>query len=135
MTALELDEELRGEELLSFELKEKAGFGKGGEKNFEGVLTDLQMQTFLLMSDFRQKVNKKGQPYGWHIAALETPETKWGYEYIAAGYKEQPAKSWEKIKKQIKRHCPSANEDDIYKVLGIRYPGEGKKAAREKKLG
>lgn len=31
------------DELYSFELKRLAGFGKEGEKNFEGTITDLQM--------------------------------------------------------------------------------------------
>lgn len=133
MNALELNDELCGEELLSFELKEKAGFGKGGEKNFEGILTELQMQTFLLMSDFRQKVNKKGQPYGWHIGALETPETKWGYDLIAEGYKESPEESWEKIVKQIRKFYPDAEEEQLHKVMGIRRPGASKTTKVKKK--
>ncbi len=120
MNALEPDDELKGLELLSFELKEKAGFGKGGEKNYEGVVTELQMQTYLLMSDFRQKINKKGKAYGWHIAAFETPETKWGYDFIAEGYRETPEESWKKIMKQIRKICPDADEAKIKKVAGIR---------------
>lgn len=133
MNALELDDELAGLEMLSFELKEKARFGKGGEKNFEGSITDLQMQTFLLVSDFRQKVNKKGQSYGWHIAALETPETKWGYDYIAEGYKEPPEESWNKIVKRIRKICPDAEADQIRKVMVIRHPGETTQKRRKKK--
>ena len=48
------------EELFSYELKESAGFGKGGEKNFPGIVTELQMQTYLTVKDFRCKKNKKG---------------------------------------------------------------------------
>lgn len=118
MNALEPDEDLSGLEMLSFELKEKAGFGKGGEKNFEGVLAGLQMQTYLLMSDFRQKVNKKGQPYGWHIAALETPETKWGYDFLTEGYRETPEESWEKIRKQIRKHFQDVEDKALFKVIG-----------------
>lgn len=51
-------------EWFSFELKRNAGFGKDGEKNFEGTVTDLQMRIYLLIRDFRQRVNKKGTPYG-----------------------------------------------------------------------
>ena len=126
MEALEYDEELRSLEMLSFELKEKAGFGKGGEKNFDGVLAELQMQTFLIMSDFRQKVNKKGERYGWHIAALETPETKWGYDYLASGYKEDPAESWKRILKQVKKYYPGAEDIQYFSLLGVRYPGQGR---------
>ena len=67
-------------ELYSFEIKKKAGFGKGGEKNFEGMITELQMQTYLVMRDFRQKKNKTGQAYGWSVAIYSTPEHLWGYD-------------------------------------------------------
>ena len=35
-------------EYYSSEVKQKAGFGKDGEKGFEGTITDLQMQMYLL---------------------------------------------------------------------------------------
>ena len=55
MDVFALDDQAVGRELMSYEIKELAGFGKGGEKNFDGVLADLQMQTYLIVSDFRQK--------------------------------------------------------------------------------
>ena len=45
------------EEWFSFALKRQAGFGKGGEKNFEGTVTDLQMGGYLLIRDFRRRIN------------------------------------------------------------------------------
>lgn len=60
------------------ELKERAGFGKGGEENFEGAVTDLQMSSYLIIRAFRQKLNKKGRPYGWPRAEYTTPEVLWG---------------------------------------------------------
>ena len=62
------------DERFFFELKRQAGFGKGGEKNFEGTVTDLQMGSYLLIRDFRRRANKKGFPYGWHISVYSTPE-------------------------------------------------------------
>lgn len=50
------------EEWFSFALKQRASFGKGGEKNFEGTVTDLQMGGYLLIRDFRQRINKRGAP-------------------------------------------------------------------------
>ena len=126
MEALELDEQMNSLELMSFEIKAKAGFGKNGQKNFEGVLTELQMQTYLIMKDFQQKKNKKGQEYGWHIAVFSTPETKWGYDYVATGYETDPKESWERIKEQVKRFYPHASDKDVEKLLGIQYPGENK---------
>ena len=125
MDALEPDEQLRGLTLLTHELKERAGFGKGGEKNFPGVLTQLQMQTYLIMSDFRQRRNKRGEPYGWHIAAMATPETKWGYDFVSAGYRETPAESWERIRRHTAERYPGAEEAAVRRLLGIRGPSGG----------
>ena len=45
----------------SIEMKERAGFGKGGEKNFNGILTELQMQSYLIVKEFHKKKNKRGE--------------------------------------------------------------------------
>lgn len=76
------------EEMASHILKEVAGFGKGGLKNYAGIITDLQMQSYLIVDDFRRKVSKKGLEYGMPISIFATPEKKWGYDYIASGYQE-----------------------------------------------
>jgi len=112
-----------GEGILTFELKERAGFGKGGEKNFPGVLTELQMQTYLIMSDFRQRRSKRGEGYGWHIAAMSPPEAKWGYDFIAAGYAETPEASWDRIRRHITTFFPS-EEGALRLVAGPRRPGQ-----------
>ena len=56
----------------------KPGFGKGGEENFQGTVTDLQMGGYLLIRDFRQRINKRGVPYGWPISVYTTPEALCG---------------------------------------------------------
>lgn len=104
-------------ELYSFEIKKKAGFGKGGEKNFDGMITELQMQTYLVMRDFRQKKNKTGQAYGWSVAIYSTPEHLWGYDYITSAYKEDPETSGQKIYEKVREICPDASEKQIKKVL------------------
>lgn len=108
--------------LHSYLLKAQAGFGPGGEKNFEGVLTDLQMQSFLCIGDFRQRLNKRGAPYGWHIAVIETPEAKLGYETVTAAYREAPKASWDWIVRQIRRFFPSATEPELRRWLGGKSP-------------
>ena len=35
-------------------------FGKNGEKNYPGIITGLQMQTYLVITDFHRRVSKKG---------------------------------------------------------------------------
>ncbi len=112
-------EENADAELYSFEVKQNAGFGKDGEKNFEGTVTDLQMMTYLCMRDFRQKRNKKGEKYGWAIAVYSTPEHLWGYDYVTSAYKEDSAESWKRIAARMKEICPNATEAQIRRVAGI----------------
>lgn len=50
-------------ELFSSELKRLAGFGREGEKNFEGTVTGLQMGGYLVIRDFRRRINRRGLPY------------------------------------------------------------------------
>lgn len=106
-------------ELFSFEIKKKAGFGKDGEKNFEGTMTDLQMKNYLCMRNFKRRVNKKGQPYGWNVAIYSMPEHLWGYEYVTSAYKEDPAESAKKIIDYMKEIYPIAGEKEVRKVLGV----------------
>ena len=111
-----MDQFLTNEELFSNELKEQAGFGKGGEKNFSGIVTDLQMQTYLVIKDFRCRKNKKGQQYGWPIAVSSMPEQIWGYNAVTAAYKEEPEISKKRIIKRIKEVFPQATDKQIKKI-------------------
>jgi hypothetical protein len=104
-------------ELYSFETKKNAGYGKGGEKNFEGMVTALQMQTYLCMRDFRRRRNKKGEEYGWNIAVYAKPEHLWGYEYISSRYREKPEESWNVIVMHMWENYPAATEKQIAKML------------------
>lgn len=106
-----------GGEYFSYEAKELAGFGKGGEKNFEGTVTDLQMKTYLVVKDFRPRRNKHGEPYGWSIAIYTMPETLWGYETVTAAYGEEPETSREAIHSHIRALWPKAKDKDIKKLI------------------
>ena len=116
LDVLELNEDAVGLELLSSEIRKRAAL----EKGFEGALTDLQMHSFLLMNDFRRRRNKQGAEYGWHVATLMTPETKWGRSYVTGCYTEDPKDSWQKIKAVMAEKYPEAGDDMITKLLGIR---------------
>ena len=115
MDAFETDGQMRGLELLSCDLRRKAAV----EKGFEGALTELQMQTFLIVNGFRQRRNRMGDGYGWHVGVLVTPETKWGYGRVN-GAEREPAASRGLIRKQVERFFPDAGEKSIQKVLGMR---------------
>lgn len=111
-------EENADAELYSFEVKQRAGFGKGGEKNFDGTVTDLEMKTYLCVRDFRQRKNKKGEAYGWAIAVYATPEHIFGYEHVTSAYKEEPVESGKRIVKHMMEVYPIVQAQQIRKVIG-----------------
>ena len=112
LDALELDEDAAGLEQMSGQLRRKAGV----EKGFDGLLIDLQMQSFLLISRFRQKKNKKGIAYGWHLPSFMTPETKWGYDFVNSEG-EKPEESLRRIGEQIRRFFPETDGKALRRVL------------------
>jgi hypothetical protein len=103
--------------LPSYEIKQLAGFGKGGEKNFSGIITDLQMQTYLTIHDFRRRINKKGQPYGMAVAVYAPPETLFGETLVTSAYHEEPAESFQKIIAHLTAQFPDATEAELRALL------------------
>ena len=104
-------------EYYSYELRQKAGFGSGGEKGFEGVLTKLQMQTYLCIRDFRQRVNRRGEGYGWPIAIYCTPEHLWGYEAVTAAYREEPEESGRRIAEAMRERYPGVTGAQLKRLI------------------
>lgn len=123
-------EELQDREYYSNELKQTAGFGKDGEKGFEGVITWLQMQLYLCVRDFRQRKNKKGEAYGWPIAVYAMPEHLWGCDYVTSAYKEEPELSAKRIADHMADIYPIAAPKQIRKVIGVK---AGERKEPEKK--
>ena len=103
--------------LFSFDVRQKAGFGKEGERGFEGTLSDLQGQTYLVVGDFQRRLNKKGEPYGWAIARYTTPEARWGYEAVTAAYEEEPEASRARIFARAAERFPTADPAAFLKIL------------------
>lgn len=89
----------------------------GGEKYFDAALSELQMQTYLTVRDFRRRLNKKGQPYGWAIGVYSPPEALWGYDFVTSAYGEEPEESLRKIVKHIRSLHPDVSEKEIIKAL------------------
>jgi hypothetical protein len=108
------------DQILSTELKKKAGFGKGGEKNYPGIITGLQMQTYLVITDFHRRTNKRGDEYGMPVSVLLPPEAVWGYEAVTEAYSESPGESYDRIVSRIRDRFPGAKDADITKLIGRR---------------
>ena len=105
-------------ELASYEIRQMAGFGKGGEKNFSGILTDLQMQMYLTICDMRRRKTRKGIEYGMPSAVFAVPETLYDPSLVTAAYAEDPAVSWQRIARQMQTLYPEADERQIRRLCG-----------------
>ena len=108
----------KDEQILSTDLKKTAGFGKAGEKNYPGIVTGLQMQTYLVITDFHRRVNKKGQEYGMPVSVMLPPEAIWGYDTVTSAYSEEPAESWKKIYNRVRELYPDSEEREIIRLIG-----------------
>jgi len=105
--------------LFSYEVKEAAGFHKGGEKNFEGTIADLQMHTYLCMRDFKKRKNKSGVEYGWDVAIYAKPEELYGYKHVTRAYSESPVDSYKKIEAQVLKFYPDADLKSLKKLMDL----------------
>ena len=101
----------------SYLLKEKAGFGKNGEKGYEGAITRLMMETYAVICGFSQKVNKAGEPYGWSVASYCTAEQRFGRDLVRSCYHLSKEEALEKIMEQMHRLYPSADNKAIRKEI------------------
>ena len=103
--------------LLSKKLKSLCGYSRGGEKGFDGVITRLQMQTYICVSDFEYMRDKFGNQYGWGVARYSTPEELFGRDAITSAYSREPAESLKRILEHLKKVLPEADESQLYRMI------------------
>lgn len=103
--------------VLSKKLKSLCGYSKGGEKGFDGVITRLQMQTYVCVADFEYMRDKYGKQYGWGVARYSTPEELLGYEAVTSAYSREPAESLERILDHLKNVLPEADGARLLKMI------------------
>ena len=103
--------------LLSKELRRLCDYRKGGNKGFETVITRLQMQTYINISDFVYMRDKFGRTYGWGVAKYSTPEELFGYEAVTAAYRREPLESKERILAHLSGIFPEAAPEQIWKLI------------------
>lgn len=106
-----------GEPLASWQLRERAGFGKGGARGFDGALTQLQMQCYLAVCGFARKRNRAGAEYGWPTSVFVTPEARWGEDFVRSAYNEPPLSSLDRLCAQCAAWAPDASAAAIRKLL------------------
>lgn len=108
----------KDKQILSTDLKKLAGFGKGGEKNFSGITTDLMMKIYLVTTDFHKRKNKNGAEYGMPVSVLMPPEAIWGYDVLTAAYTEEIHQSWLRICDRVNEMFPQAKQNEIIRLIG-----------------
>ena len=99
-------------------LKKAGGYGKDGKKGFDTILTRLQMQCFVLTTDFVYRQDKNGRTYGWGVAEYATPEQYYGDWFTQNCYRREPEESYERLFEHFRKILPNASEKQIRKMLG-----------------
>lgn len=100
--------------ILSRALKRECGAPKG----YDGILTRLQMRTFMVTSNFEYEVDRFGTPHGWGLARYATPEDYFGMDYMNAIYERKPEESYLRIYEHLRELFPEADEKEIRKLIG-----------------
>ncbi len=103
--------------ILSKSLKQIGNYGKGGRKGLEGMITRLQKQCYVVISDFRYARDRYGNRYGWGIAEYSTPEKLYGTDFTDAVYRRAPEESYMRVLEQFQRILPEAEEAQIKRLL------------------
>ncbi|WOO37106.1 hypothetical protein R2R35_01025 [Anaerocolumna sp. AGMB13020] len=112
------DTVLEKKSLLSKELKDLCNYRKGGNKGFDTIITRLQMQTYITISNFEYMTDRYGKPYGWGVARYSIPELQLGAEVITSAYTRTPAESKVRMLAHLEKTLPMANEMQLIKMIG-----------------
>ena len=98
------------------EIKAQGGFGKEDKSQFDRAMIELQMGFYITMTGRKQKKNKYGIEYGWNSTVFTTVVNFWeerDFDLPKLDAKE----SYEKIKTQILKLNPNAEEKVIWKFI------------------
>ena len=106
-----------GGSLPSHMLKKQAGFSKDGEKNFEGAITNLQMQTYAVIRGFECKRNSFGHEYGWASAVYSTAEALFGEQHVDSAHALSAQEAEHMIFTKVASLFPDASEKQINKLI------------------
>ena len=103
--------------ILSKRLKEIGDYGKNGKKGFDTIITRLQKQCYVIISDFVYLKDKNGREYGWGVAEYSTPELFMGSEFTDKVYNRTPQESYQRIFEHFKKLFPNESDDAIRRFL------------------
>lgn len=99
------------------EIKLLGGFAKEDKSRFDKAVTELQMKMFITMCGRVSRKSHTGEEYGWKATVFTTPESFFGEEFIAEALKIPVKEAEEKIRGQVLKLNPSAEERKIKKFI------------------
>lgn len=109
---------VKSEPVISKRLKQLGNYKKGGNKGFDTIITRLQSQGYVVISDFVYMRDKFGKPYGWGVAEYSTPEKLMRGGFTDRVYSCPPEESYEKILKHFCGLFPNAELKALKKFIG-----------------
>ena len=104
--------------VISKRLKQLGNYKKGGNTGFDTIVTRLQAQCYVVISDFVYLKDKFGNPYGWGVAEYSTPERFMGDSFTEKVYQNSPRDSFEKILEHFCRLFPNEDINKLRKFIG-----------------
>lgn len=81
----------------------------------EGALQRLQMGAHLCIIDFRYKMNREGERYGWGVAVYSTPEIWFEDDFIKA--EASLEESFEILVSHLSKKLPHVSRQEIIRLL------------------
>ena len=103
---------------MSKRLKYLGNYRKGGNKGFDTIITRLQAQGYVIISDFRYMIDKNGNEYGWGVAEYSTPERFMGKAFTDKVYSCTPQESYEMLFEHLREIIPGVDETAIKRFIG-----------------
>lgn len=101
----------------SYELKKYAGFCKAGETGFEGAVTALQMQTYIIVNGFHRRRNRRNEEYGWSVADYALSERLFGEEHVRSAYGMGTDEAKCRMIARLQKNFPKASELEAEKLI------------------
>ncbi len=103
--------------VMSKNLKQIGDYGKNGKKGFDTMITRLQKQCYVVISNFRYSTDRYGNAYGWGVAEYSTPEKFLGRKFTDKVYKRTPEESFDRITAHLQKVLPDAGINEIIKII------------------
>lgn len=100
------------------QLKKEASVDRKKTSRFDGIMTRLQMMTYIVPVDFIFPKDEYGnKKYSYGITVYDTPEHWLGYDFCTSQYKTPPKESLEFMVQHLMKMLPDIDRDSVVKLL------------------